>query len=169
MTLCYTKRVGGYVMDSHKTNNLYERFSHLYRERTAPLESSGMPWGFQCEDGWYKIIYEMSKRIEKLSTGSPHDCAITAVSRNEDGTLHVEARNLTPPIHDIITTATEQSRLTCEYCAYTPAFLRKGKGPVGGHIACGRCLRQAEGSKKQKGTKRSRKARRAPDVMVVKR
>ena len=156
-------------MDSHKTNNLYERFAHLYRERNAPLESSKMPWGFQCENGWYKIIYEMSKKIEKLSSDSPHDCAITEVSRNEDGTLYVEARNLTPPIQDIIATAREQSRLTCEYCAYTPAFLRKGNGPVRGHIACGRCLRQAEGSRKQKATKRSRKPRRAPDVMIVKR
>ena len=156
-------------MDSQKTTELYEKFPHLYRERTAPLESSQMGWGFQCEDGWYKIIYEMSRKIEKLSTDSPHDCAITEVSRNEDGTLYVATRNLTPPLQDIITAAREQSRLTCEYCGYTPAFMRKGKGSVAGHIACGRCLRRAEGSKKQKATKRSRKPRRAPDVMVVKR
>ena len=54
-------------MDSQKTNELYEKFPHLYRERTAPLESSGMGWGFQCENGWYKIIYEMSKKIDKIS------------------------------------------------------------------------------------------------------
>ena len=54
-------------MDSQKTNELYEKFPHLYRERTAPLESSKMGWGFQCEDGWYKIIYEMSKKINKAS------------------------------------------------------------------------------------------------------
>ena len=156
-------------MDSHKTNELYEKFPHLYRERTAPLESSEMGWGFQCEDGWYKIIYEMSKKIDKISTESEHSPAISLVSRHEDGTLHVAVRNITPPVADIVMNAREQSRLTCEYCAYTPAFQRKGKGPVGGHIACGRCLRQAEGSKKQKGTKRSRKPRRAPDVMIVKR
>ena len=156
-------------MDSHKTNELYEKFPHLYRERTAPLESSQMGWGFQCEDGWYKIIYEMSKKIDKISTDGEHAPAISLVSRHEDGTLYVAVSNITPPVADIVMNAREQSRLTCEYCAYTPAFLRKGKGSVGGHIACGRCLRQAEGSKKQKGTKRSRKPRRAPDVVVVKR
>ena len=156
-------------MDSHKTNELYEKFPHLYRERTAPLESSQMGWGFQCEDGWYKIIYEMSKKIDKISTDGEHAPAISLVSRHEDGTLYVAVSNITPPVADIVMNAREQSRLTCEYCAYTPAFLRKGKGSVGGHIACGRCLRQAEGSKKQKGTKRSRKPRRAPEVMVVKR
>ena len=156
-------------MDSHKTNELYEKFPHLYRERTAPLESSDMGWGFQCENGWYKIIYEMSKKIDKISTDGEHAPAISLVSRHEDGTLYVAVSNITPPVADIVMNAREQSRLTCEYCAYTPAFLRKGKGSVGGHIACGRCLRQAEGSKKQKATKRSKKPRRAPDVMVVKR
>ena len=156
-------------MDSHKTNELYEKFPHLYRERTAPLESSGMGWGFQCEDGWYKIIYEMSKKIDKISPEGEHAPAISLVTRHEDGTLHVAVRNITPPVADIVMNAREQSRLTCEYCAYTPAFLRQGKGSVTGHIACGRCLRQAEGSPKHKATKRRTKPRRAPDTIVVKR
>ena len=156
-------------MDSQKTNELYEKFPHLYRERTAPLESSKMAWGFQCEDGWYKIIYEMSKKINKTSVEGEFAPAITEVSRNKDGTLYVEARNLTPPVADIITSAKEQSRLTCEFCAYTPAFLRTTKGPHKGHIACGRCLRKATPAPKGKTPKRRTKPRRAPDTIVVKR
>ena len=156
-------------MDSQKTNELYEKFPHLYRERAAPLESSKMGWGFQCEDGWYKIIYEMSKKINKTSVEGEFAPAITEVSRNKDGTLYVEARNLTPPVADIITTATEQSRLTCEFCAYTPAFLRTSKGSHEGHIACGRCLRKATPATKGKAPKRRTKPRRAPDTIVVKR
>ena len=156
-------------MDSHKTNELYEKFPHLYRERTAPLESSEMGWGFQCEDGWYKIIYEMSKKIDKISKEGQFAPAITEVSRNKDGTLCVEARNLTPPVADIIATATEQSRLTCEFCAYTPAFLRTSNGPHRGHVACGRCLRKATPATKGKAPKRRTKPRRAPDTIVVKR
>ncbi len=156
-------------MDSQKTNELYEKFPHLYRERTAPLESSHMPWGFQCENGWYKIIYEMSKKIDKISTEGEHAPAISLVSRHEDGTLYVAVSNITPPIADIVTRATEQSRLTCEFCAYTPAFLRTTKGPHKGHIACGRCLRKATGAPKPKAVKAKRKPRRAPDTIVVKR
>ena len=51
-------------MDSQKTNELYERFPHLYRERLAPLESSKMGWGFQCDDGWYNIIDNLSQVIQ---------------------------------------------------------------------------------------------------------
>ncbi len=156
-------------MDSQKTNELYERFPHLYRERSAPLESSGMPWGFQCETGWYKIIYEMSKKIAKISTEGEHAPAISLVSRHEDGTLYVAVRNITPPIADIVMSATEQSRLTCEFCGYTPAFLREGKGPHEGRIACGRCVRKATGTQSPKTRKPKRKPRRAPDTIVVKR
>jgi hypothetical protein len=156
-------------MDSQKTNELYEKFPHLYRERTAPLESSHMAWGFQCENGWYKIIYEMSKKIDKISTEGEHAPAISLVSRHEDGTLYVAVSNTTPPVADIVTRATEQSRLTCEFCAYTPAFLRTTKGPHKGHIACGRCLRKATGAPKGKASKPKRKPRRAPDTIVVKR
>ena len=156
-------------MDSQKTNELYEKFPHLYRERTAPLESSGMGWGFQCENGWYKIIYEMSKKIDKISTEGEHAPAISLVSRHEDGTLYVAVSNITPPVADIITRATEQSRLTCEFCAYTPAFLRTASGPMKNHIACGRCVAKRTTAPKRKATKRRTKPRRAPDTIVVKR
>ena len=156
-------------MDSQKTNELYEKFPHLYRERTAPLESSHMAWGFQCENGWYKIIYEMSKKIDKISTEGEHAPAISLVSRHEDGTLYVAVSNITPPVADIVMSATEQSRLTCEFCAYTPAFLRTGNGPYRGHIACGRCLRKSTPAPKAKAVKAKRKPRRAPDTIVVKR
>ena len=132
-------------MNNHKTNELYKKFPHLYRERQAPLESSGMGWGFQCEDGWYKIIYEMSKKIDKISKGGEFAPAISQVSKHEDGTLYVAVSNITPPVADIVTRATEQSRLTCELCSYSPAFLRDGASNLEGHIACGRCVAKVGG------------------------
>jgi len=156
-------------MDSHKTNELYERFPHLYRERTAPLESSKMGWGFQCEDGWYKILYEMSKKIEKISGTGEHAAAITEVSKNKDGTLYVEARHLSPPVADIIASAREQSRLTCELCSYSPAYLREETHRLGGHVACGRCVGKTQGKTRGRRPKRSKKALRAPDTIIIKR
>jgi len=156
-------------MDSHKTSELYERFSDLYRERLAPLESSKMGWGFQCDNGWYKIIYEMSKKIQKISKEGEFAAAITEVSKNKDGTLYVEARNLTPPVADIITSAREASRLTCELCSYSPAFLRGLRDNLAGHIACGRCIGKAQKHPKHKTPKRKKKSLRAPDTIIIKR
>ena len=156
-------------MDSHKTNELYEKFPHLYRERTAPLESSGMGWGFQCENGWYKIIYEMSKKIDKISTKGDHAPAISLVSKHEDGTLYVAVSNITPPVADIVTNATEQSRLTCELCSYSPAFLRGVANNLEGHVACGRCVAKAGSTSRPNSPKRRRKPLRPSDTIIIKR
>jgi hypothetical protein len=128
-----------------------------------------MGWGFQCEDGWYKIIYEMSKKIQKISKEGEFAPAITEVSKNEDGTLRVEARNLIPPVADIITAAQEQSRLTCELCSYSPAFMRGVASNLEGHIACGRCVEKATPPHKGKASKRRKKPLRPPDTIVIKR
>ena len=156
-------------MDKQKTDQLYERFSHLYRERSAPLESSMMGWGFQCEDGWYKILYDMSKKIDKISKGGEFAPAISQVSKHEDGTLYVAVSNITPPVADIVTRATEQSRLTCELCSYSPAFLRTAASNLEGHIACGRCVAKVGGKTKGKKAKRNRKPLRPPDTIIIKR
>jgi hypothetical protein len=156
-------------MNSHKTNELYEKFPHLYRERTVLLDSSQMGWGFQCEDGWYKILYDMSKKIDKISNEGEFAPAITLVSKHTDGTLHVAVRNITPPVADIVTRATEQSRLTCELCSYTPALLRGVANNLEGHIACRRCSEKSRPQHKGKSPKRRKKPLRAPDTIVVKR
>jgi hypothetical protein len=156
-------------MDKEKTNQLYERFSHLYRERTAPLDSSQMPWGFQCEDGWYKILFDMSKKIEKISSEGEFAPAISLVSKHEDGTLHVAVRNITPPVADIVMRATEQSRLTCEYCSYSPAHARTSGRQTAGHIVCGRCVKRLEGGTKPGTARRRTKPLRPPDTIIVKR
>ena len=156
-------------MNKHNTEKLYKKFSHLYRERAAPLDSSQMPWGFQCEDGWYKILYSMSNKIKKISSEGEFAPAISLVSRHKDGTLYVVVRNITPPVADIVTAAQEQSRLTCEYCSYSPAFLRVEGSRVKGHVACGRCLRKLEGSDQSAASRRKRKPLRAPDTIIVKR
>ena len=156
-------------MDNEKTDQLYERFSHFYRERSAPLASSKMAWGFQCEDGWYKILYDMSKKITKLSSVGLLAPAAVEVARWPDGTLRVEVRNLTPPVADIITSAREQSRLTCEYCSYSPAFVREDGRATKGHVVCGRCIKKLEGPGKAKKQKRRKKPLRPPDTIIVKR
>ena len=128
-----------------------------------------MGWGFQCEDGWYKIIYEMSKKIQKLSNDREFAAAVMEVSKHSDGTLYVDVRNLTPPVADIVAAAREKSRLTCELCSYSPAFLRGVANNLEGHIACGRCVGKAGAMTKKKRSKRTKKPLRAPDTIIIKR
>tara|TARA_Y100000310_G_scaffold17140_1_gene17005 strand:+ start:4252 stop:4746 length:495 start_codon:yes stop_codon:yes gene_type:complete len=162
-------KIGDNYMNKLNTDTLYERFAHLYREREreAPLKNSKMKWGFQCEDGWYKILYDMSKRITKISKDTDHAAAITEIGRHEDGTLKIEIRNPSPPVDTIVMGAREQSRLTCEYCSYSPAHVRSNGRQTKGHIACGRCVKRLEGSTKPGSARRRKKPLRAPDTIIV--
>jgi len=44
---------------------LWEKFPLLYADRNESLKRSLMGFGFECDDGWYKIIYELSEKLEK--------------------------------------------------------------------------------------------------------
>ena len=45
------------------TENLYEAFPQLYRGRHKSMYESSMCWGFECGDGWYQLIYDLSQEL----------------------------------------------------------------------------------------------------------
>jgi hypothetical protein len=47
--------------------DLCRRFPKLYRDRHAPMMDTCMCWGFPHGDGWNKVIYRASERLEFLS------------------------------------------------------------------------------------------------------
>lgn len=51
-------------MSPHHTQQLYEAFPRLYRGRQLPASESSMSWGFECGDGWFDLIGNLSKAIE---------------------------------------------------------------------------------------------------------
>ncbi len=53
-------------MNKAHTQKLYDDFPDLYSERFLSIQESLMPFGFECGDGWFNLIYELSKKINKL-------------------------------------------------------------------------------------------------------
>lgn len=45
---------------------LINDFPHLYSETKLSPQESCMHWGFECGDGWFNLIYELSKEITKI-------------------------------------------------------------------------------------------------------
>lgn len=45
---------------------LCKGFPNLYKDRNASIMSSCMPWGLDCNDGWYDLIYDLSSKLEPL-------------------------------------------------------------------------------------------------------
>jgi hypothetical protein len=47
-------------------NKLCVDFPQLYRQRHWDASKTCMCWGFECGDGWFDIIYELSQKLDAL-------------------------------------------------------------------------------------------------------
>jgi len=50
-------------MKKELEQKLYTDFPDLYEQRAWSIQESCMPWGFECGDGWYDLIYQLSKDL----------------------------------------------------------------------------------------------------------
>lgn len=53
-------------MKQELQKELFRRFPYLYADRTKPMTQTCMCWGIDCGDGWYKLIYDLSEKLDKL-------------------------------------------------------------------------------------------------------
>jgi len=53
-------------MNKENTKKLYDDFPKLYSGRYKPLQENLMSFGFACGDGWFNLIYDLSKKISQI-------------------------------------------------------------------------------------------------------
>lgn len=53
-------------MKKELQQKLYDDFPSLYQQKDLTIQQSCMPWGFECGDGWYNLIYGLSWAITNL-------------------------------------------------------------------------------------------------------
>lgn len=53
-------------MDMKLDETLCRKFPLLYADRNAPMQSTCMCWGFDCGDGWYNIVHDLSVKLESI-------------------------------------------------------------------------------------------------------
>lgn len=90
---------------------LCETFPKLYGQRGLPVTDTCMCWGFECGDGWFLILWNLSKQIaEKFPN-------VQAVQVKEKyGTLRFYINGYPEGIDDLINPAEKLSATTCEEC-----------------------------------------------------
>jgi len=52
-------------MNQENTQKLFQNFPRLYRGDGQEKRNAFMQWGFQCDDGWFRLIYDLSSAIER--------------------------------------------------------------------------------------------------------
>jgi len=98
-------------MNTRHTNKLYKDFPTLYKGRKRTIQESLMPFGFMCSDGWYKLIYKLSKDIVAL------DKKVEATEVKEKfGGLRFYISPAKAEVHDLVDKAEEESYKICEEC-----------------------------------------------------
>lgn len=96
-------------------DKLLKEFPNLYRQYNLSPQETCMCWGFSCGDGWFEIIYELSKKISEL------DPEVQAVQVKEKfGGLRFYTYGGSgehwEEIENFIREAEEESYKTCEWC-----------------------------------------------------
>lgn len=101
-------------MNATNTQKLLKEFPSLYRGYHYPSNTT-MSRGFKCQDGWYRIIYNLSTAIEREAIESGL-CPEAIQVKEKFGGLRFYIRGGNEKIQRLIRRAGEQSLKTCECC-----------------------------------------------------
>jgi hypothetical protein len=129
-------------MDLKLEKKLLDDFPEMYRKRHWPKEETCLCWGFDVGDGWYKIIYDLSKKINKLlpemnsflAKEGLENFAVEQV-KEKFGTLRFYVNYSNDKIEKLINAAELKSAKTCMECG-KPGKLQKN---LWLHVYCNKC------------------------------
>jgi len=117
-------------MNEELSKKLFERFDFFYPE--TPVTESLMAFGFECDDGWFQIIWDLCEEIEKqlqLQDIDQKQLVINKLKEKKEfrvvqvkekfGSLrfYVESsKKISTDMYEAITKAEAKSAITCESC-----------------------------------------------------
>jgi hypothetical protein len=93
---------------------LYTDFQQLYRDRYKSKYESAMCWGFDCGDGWYQLLYDLSQELSNyLAANLALDFEVVQV-KSKFGILHFHLNYRDAATDKIIALARQRASVTCE-------------------------------------------------------
>jgi hypothetical protein len=118
-------------------NYLSVKYRHLFtNERRNPVAM----FGFECGDGWYKILEQLISHIDHYLNhkykGEQTDFEIVQI-KEKFGGLRFYVHNADDVIHELIRFTENLSYRTCEYCGSNQNVMRS-KGWI--VTACKDCI-----------------------------
>ena len=131
-------------MNKENTETLFNDFPILYRGRHEPITQNLMSFGFECGDGWFQLIYDLSKQISKIC---PRVKAMQVKEKFGALRFYVSGvqKDKADPIFELIEEAESKSLTTCEVCGdveTTKIGTTKGSNWI--RALCKKCRRKDE-------------------------
>ncbi|KAK5945391.1 hypothetical protein PMZ80_002596 [Knufia obscura] len=124
------------------TQRLYRDFADLYRQHALPDSESLMCYGFECGDGWYDVLYEMSTKIKAAVDAEedvePREVAVSQVKEKLGGLRVYMSGNKVDVdgVRQALEDASRRAASTCERCG-SEGSLKKNHGWL--MTLCGEC------------------------------
>ena len=125
-------------MTEEKTKKLFNRFSFF--NPINPLSQSLMAFGFECEDGWFDLIWRLCADIEKMlpqMINIPEEPFEVVQVKEKFGTLRFYTTTGTQEIRKRINQAEQESAGICELCG-APGKQYEIRGWL--MVRCERCV-----------------------------
>jgi len=113
-------------MNPELDKQLCEEFPKLFADRNKPMTETCMCWGFECNDGWFHIVYNLCRTLQEhidQTTGMPQ--VVVDQVKEKFGTLcfywHFEGPGGNDEKHfeyvfGAVDMAEHLSATTCEVC-----------------------------------------------------
>lgn len=96
------------------TEKLYAAFPQLYRGRCKPQSESSMCWGFDCGDGWYQVLYDLSQELSNYQAAHPTLNLEVVQVKSKFGILRVHLNYRDTTTEKLIELAQQRAGATCE-------------------------------------------------------
>ena len=98
-------------MNKENTKKLLNDFPNLYKQFYWDKLNTCMCWGFDCDDGWFDLIYKLSEDIVKVCP----ECEACQV-KEKFGGLRFYTDNGNEEVWNLVREAEEKSFTICEIC-----------------------------------------------------
>jgi len=129
-------------MNKENTLKLFNDFPELYKGRYKSIQESLMPFGFECGDGWFNLIYELSDKLSKLDP----ECEAVQVKEKYGG-LRFYTNGNSEEGYKLIDEYEDKSYRTCEDCGDTKTAKPRDDGWI--RTQCNKCYKEDKDYKKQ--------------------
>lgn len=121
-------------MNKENTEKLFSDFPNLFKQQKLPMTQTCMCWGIETGDGWFKLIYDLSKKISEIAP----ECEAVQV-KEKYGTLRFYVNGYNDDVETLIDEYEKLSAKTCEICGDTKTAKQRGKAWIS--TLCNKCAR----------------------------
>ena len=126
-------------MNAKNTAYLIGRYPVLYQGHTWPITQSLMAFGFECGDGWFRLIDQLSSDITAIDN-LDGTTTIAVQVKEKYGGLRFYVSGGTEAVFEAIDKAEDLSLKTCEVCG-EPGTIRDGSWV---YTMCDKCWEKKE-------------------------